>query len=265
VNRFSLFEPADGFLHRLDPRTKLGVVGLTFILILLFNDPRYLGVVLLVAILAALSIGKAVRKLLGFGLALLPVLLATILLWPLFEQAGTTVFEWGWLRVTDLGLLFALAMALRISIPVLATLILFMTTRRRDIIAGLVKIGLPYPAGFGITIAFGLVPMLVGSGQTIVEAQRARALEINKGNILARLRKSASLIVPLMIGAIGSMQNLALSMEARGYGASRARTFLREPKFSTADRVTLAVLCIVLLAVVILRFLGYGALFTDRL
>jgi energy-coupling factor transport system permease protein len=140
-----------------------------------------------------------------------------------------------------------------------------MTTRRRDIIAGLVKIGLPYPAGFGITIAFGLVPMLVGSGQTIVEAQRARALEINKGNILARLRKSASLIVPLMIGAIGSMQNLALSMEARGYGASRARTFLREPKFSTADRVTLAVLCIVLLAVVILRFLGYGALFTDRL
>ncbi len=122
-----------------------------------------------------------------------------------------------------------------------------------------------YQAGFGITIAFGLVPMLVGTAHTIVEAQRARALEINKGSVFARLHKSSSLIVPLMIAAIGSIQNLAFSMDSRAYGASGARTYLHAPQLTTLDRILLISGGLILAAAIALRATGHGAIFPGRL
>jgi len=265
VNRYSLYVPGRSWIYRLDPRTKLAGVGLTFVLILMFNDPRYLAVLLLVVMGSVVSAGRPARALLGFGYTLIPVLLATVVMWPLFERSGAVVLSWGWITVTDKGLLFALAMGLRIIVPIIATLGLFLTTRRRDLITGLVKIGLPYQAGFGITIAFGLVPMLVGTAHTIVEAQRARALEINKGSVFARLRKSSSLIVPLMIAAIGSIQNLAFSMDSRAYGASGARTYLHAPRITTLDRILLISGGLILAAAIALRATGHGAIFPGRL
>jgi energy-coupling factor transport system permease protein len=265
MRRFTLYLPGDALVYQLDPRVKLAGFGLVFVLILLFNDPRYLAVVFAAVLACVVSAGKPAKSLVGFTYTLVPVLIATIVLWPFFEQSGESVFRYRWINITDKGLLFAAAMALRIVIPVVATLGLFLTTRRRDIIAGLVKIGLPYQAGFGITVAFGLVPMLVGNAQTIVEAQRARGLDINRGNIISRLAKSSTLIVPLMIAAIASIQNLAFSMDSRAYGVSASRTYLHEPVLTRLDRFLLAAMGFILITAVVLRFSGYGALFPGRL
>jgi energy-coupling factor transport system permease protein len=265
VNRYSLFTPGNSLIHRLDPRTKLAFVALAFLLVLVFNDPRYLAAIFCATIIAALLSGPAAKKLFGFATVLLPVLLATIVLWPLFEQSGDPLFQWRFIRITDIGVLFALAMAQRIVIPSLAALLLFLTTRRRDVVAGLVRIGLPYQVGFGITIAFGFIPALVGIGQTIVEAQRARGLAIGEGGIFVRLKQSISLIVPLMITAMGSVQNLAFSMDSRGYGANRARTYLHDLRFSTLDRTMVACGAVVLLAAIGVRLSGHGAVLAGRL
>ena len=184
MNRFSLYVPGDSVIHRLDPRTKLAWAALVFVLALVFNHPGYLGVVFGVVIVAAILAGRPALQLLGFAYALIPIVLLTIALWPLFERSGTPLFQVGGLPITDNGLMFAVAMGERLLVPILAVLLLFITTRRREIVAGLVKIGLPYQVGFGVTIAFGFLPILAGTGQTIIEAQRARALEDQQGQHL---------------------------------------------------------------------------------
>ena len=264
MNRYSLYVPGRSIIHRLDPRTKLAGLGLSFVIVLLFNDPRYLAAMLAVTLGAGLLSGPAVRRLFGFSSVLLPVLLATIVMWPLFEQSGRPLLTWHFLRITDIGLLFALAMGQRIIIPSIAALILFITTPRRDVVAGMVAIGLPYQVGFGITIAFGFIPLLVGIGQTIVEAQRARALEIARGSIGARMRKSISLIVPLMITAMGSVQNLAFSMDSRGYGANRKRTALHPLHLAQRDRTLLVLGGVMLVTALALRLTGHGAIIPGR-
>jgi energy-coupling factor transport system permease protein len=265
MNRFSLFHPGDSPLHRLDPRTKLAIAVTALVLALTFNHPLFLlAVLVLIGVLAATA-RVPIRRLLGFLWVLVPVLLGSLILWPLFETSGRVLFRLGFVHPTDKGVLFALAIALRIIIPVFAILLLFMTTRRRDIVAGTVKLGLPYKAGFGITIAFGLLPSLVGTGQTIMEAQRARALELDRGNPIRRLRKSARVVVPLMMTAIGSIQNLAFSLDSRGYGAQRKRTYLHEPRYSAADAAVLVLLAAILATAITLRVTGHGAVFTDRI
>lgn len=265
MNRFSLFLPGDSPLHRLDPRTKLAIVVTALALALTFNHPLYLlGVLALIAVLVAAAQIPA-RRLLGFFWVLAPVLLGSLILWPLFETSGRVLFRLGFVHPTDKGVLFELAITQRIIIPVFAILLLFMTTRRRDIVAGTVKLGLPYKAGFGITIAFGLLPSLVGTGQTIMEAQRARALELDRGNPIRRLRKSARVVVPMMMVAIGSIQNLAFSLDSRGYGAQRTRTYLHEPRYSLPDIAILVLLAAILATAITLRATGHGAIFTDRL
>ena len=192
-------------------------------------------------------------------------LFATLVLWPLFEQSGNTLLQWRFIRITDIGVLYALAMGQRIVIPSLAALLLFITTRRRDVVSGLVRVGLPYQVGFGITIAFGFIPALVGIGQTIVEAQKARGLSIRQGGISARLRKSVSLIIPLMITAMGAVQNLAFSMDSRGYGANRNRTYLHALSLSFLDRALIGIAAFALIASIGLRLAGYGAVLSGRL
>jgi energy-coupling factor transport system permease protein len=265
MNSLTLFVPGNSLIYRLDPRTKLAGVALVFLLILTFNDPLYLLTVLICSLVAVASAGRSAFSLVGYAYALIPVLGATVLLWPFFEKSGETVLQFWWIRITDNGLLFAAAMGLRIVVPIVATLGLFLTTRRRDIITGLVRVGLPYQAGFGITIAFGLVPMLVGTAHTIVEAQRARGLDVSSGGIISRLIKSSSLIVPLMIAAIASIQNLALSMDSRAYGASSSRTYLHEPTMSALDRILVCASAAIFVAAVVARLFGYGALFPGRL
>ncbi len=258
--RYNLYSPGSSLIHRLDPRTKLVFVVCVFVLVLVFNDPRYLAAITLCVCLVAALSGPAIRKLLGFTAVLLPVMVATVVLWPLFVHQGTPLVEWRFLTITDVGLLYALAMGQRIVVPCIASLLLFVTTRRRDVVTGLVQLGLPYQVGFGITIAFGFIPAMIGIAQTILQAQQARGLNPFSGGIAARLRNSASLIVPLLITALSSVQNLAFSMDSRGYGASRQRTYLHPLQFARLDYAVILGELASIPVCVGLRLLGHGSI-----
>lgn len=263
--RFNLYQEGNSVLHRLDPRVKMVWTVWVFAMVLVFNNPLYLAGVF-VLVLAALIVSRAsAKRILGSVLVLIPVLLGTIILWPLFINSGTEIFALGPIQVTNEGVLFALAIGLRIITPVLAAILLFLTTKRRDIVTGLVRLGIPYKIGFAITIAFGFIPTLVGIGETILEAQRARALDLERGSIFARLRKYTSIIVPLMISAIGSIQNLAFSMDARAFGAEPRRAYLHQLALSGLGWTLLIVAVITLVVAIVLRLNGYGAVLPGRI
>jgi energy-coupling factor transport system permease protein len=59
--------------------------------------------------------------------------------------------------------------------------------------------------------------------QTVIDAQRSRGLELDKGNFMKRIRNYIPILIPLIVSAIRRSIELAEALESRGFGASPNR------------------------------------------
>jgi energy-coupling factor transport system permease protein len=111
----------------------------------------------------------------------------------------------------------------------------------------------PYPLCFAFSTALRLAPTFVGLGLSVREAQRARGLDPDAGSPLERLRKSIPILVPAFLSTIRMTGQLAMSLESRGFGLARRRTFLFESRPGWRDAVALSVLAAVTAGAIWLR------------
>jgi energy-coupling factor transport system permease protein len=94
------------------------------------------------------------------------------------------------------------------------------------------------------------VPVLAEEAQTIMDAQKARGLELEKGNFLKRIRNYIPILIPLIVSAIRRSLELAEAMESRAWGATKKRTNLYVLKMRRGD-FALAAVTVGILAVAI--------------
>jgi energy-coupling factor transport system permease protein len=99
----------------------------------------------------------------------------------------------------------------------------------------------PYEFVFAFTTAVRFVPVLAEEAQTIMDAQKARGLELERGNFLKRIRNYIPILIPLIIGAIRRSLELAEAMESRAWGATKKRTNLYVLKMQRGDLVLIAI------------------------
>jgi energy-coupling factor transport system permease protein len=71
--------------------------------------------------------------------------------------------------------------------------------------------------------------------QTVVDAQRSRGLELDKGNLVKRVRNYIPILIPLIISAIRRSVELAEALESRGFGATENRTSIVTLRMRVAD------------------------------
>jgi energy-coupling factor transport system permease protein len=244
--------------RRLDPRTKLAALGATFVLALAFNHPIVLGALLLLILGVGRLAQLAWRRFAPFLLASGWFLVLGVLLWPLYIREGPRLFAVLGQEVYLNGLLFGLAMGLRVALMVTAAGVWMMTTSPQKLTAGLLHLGLPYKAGVAMSAAIRFVPLLNAERLTIAEAQRARALDLDRGDPFQRAIKSVAILGPLFIRAIDVAQSLALAMDARGFGAYDGRSSITELRLTRLDRWLLLGLLVLCLLAVALRLLGIG-------
>jgi energy-coupling factor transport system permease protein len=128
----------------------------------------------------------------------------------------------------------------------------FMTTSPDDLGLAIDKVGLirwlsrrwlgyPNALSFTFTTAVRLVPTMAVDAQTVVDAQRSRGLELDKGNLLKRVRNYIPILIPLLLIAIRRSLELAEALEARGFPGKEGRTSLFELRFKPVDYALLAV------------------------
>jgi energy-coupling factor transport system permease protein len=79
------------------------------------------------------------------------------------------------------------------------------------------------------------VPVLAEEAQTIMDAQKARGLELERGNFLKRIRNYIPILIPLIVSAIRRSLELAEAMESRAWGATKNRTNLYMLKMHKGD------------------------------
>ncbi len=148
----------------------------------------------------------------------------------------------------------AAALTMRFVVLVESFSVFFLTTSPDHLGLALEQSRVPFEFAFAFTTAVRFVPVLAEEAQTIMDAQKARGLELEKGNILKRIRNYVPVLIPLIVSAIRRSLELAEAMESRGWGACKRRTNLYALKLHKGD-AALLVITAVIIAVAVYFFL----------
>lgn len=225
----SLYIDRQSALHRRHPVAKVLAMVMLFVATFLLDHPGAIAP-LTVVVLIATAAAAAFPNLWRLRWIVGPVFVFTLVIWTLFYPvpAGGTVSRAAAAR-------FGLGMALKLE-TFLATGLLFLaTTTVEEFAFALTRLGVPYRAGFVLTLAFRLVPVFLEAALTVVDAQRCRGLDFTRGSVRQRIARYLPVIVPVFIGGLRRADQMAFALEVRGFSAGRRRTSLPRPRPGAAD------------------------------
>ncbi|WP_323960394.1 energy-coupling factor transporter transmembrane component T [Arthrobacter sp. JZ12] len=208
-----------------NPLTELTVAALLVVLVLVIDDWRFsLAVLLLVAVPAAATSGRAGRIAVVFAALVGPMLLFLLLLHGLFFPEGHTVLlEVGPAAVTSEGLQFALTMATRAAAFAGLLLTAALCLDASELLSTLTHRGWNRKLVFVLGSALGLAPMISARAAEITRAQQARGLVVTR-NPASRLRGLVMVGRPLIAGLLMDAAERSRALEARGFAAQSPRT-----------------------------------------
>ena len=226
--------PGDTPAHKLDPRTKIILVILY--IVALFQAKNLLTYALMaVTFVLCARVSKVGARALLKGLKPVVIIVLFTGFLNLFFTPGETLFELGFLRLTDQGVYNALRMVVRIMLLIMGTFLLTYTTS---------------------PIALRFIPTLIEETDKIMSAQKARGADFESGNLLSRAKAMVPILVPLFISAFRRADELATAMECRCYHGGEGRTKLSELHYQTRDWVAYLTGAALLAVMIVLRHFG---------
>ncbi len=223
------FLEGNSFIHRLDPRVKL-FIAIDFTILALLFDTVYPMIVLLCFTLSFITLARRLTR------------------W--FQTVKGMIFLFAMILIFNtlfMSFSVALAMCLRLLVLLSSFSIFFLTVHPDDLAAALVALKFPYTFSFSISLSFRYVPTLALEVQMIMDAQKSRGLELEKGNLFARIKNFLPIIVPLVLLSIRRALLVAESLESRGFGTSAKRSFYKEIKMGFSDWIVLVLLVLLLI------------------
>lgn len=257
------FFPGNSFIHRLDPRSKILMV-IAYIAGIFLVDTLWGYIILGAFLIICVLNSKVPAKFMLRGLK--PIMFFIVLtgLFNLFlTNSGRIVWQWSFLKITDIGLKNAVFMVLRLFFLIMGTSLLTFTTSPIMLTDGIErllspfgKIGFPYhEIAMMMSIALRFIPTLVEETDKIIKAQSARGADFESGNIIRRVKAMVPILIPLFISAFRRADELATAMECRCYRGGKNRTRLKILKMGKIDFWGWVVLAAVLGGIIIFNVL----------
>ncbi len=231
-----VFRRGDSVYHRLDPRVKLLISVLMFTTTLLVRAVYELALVIvfMVAIAAVATVLRRVAR--------------TMLL-----TATFSVFIFVINIVFTRDLATSTLYASRFVAIVVSTSLFFITASPDELEQVMKAFRLPRDVVFAFVTAVRFIPIMMLDTLQIMDAQKSRGLELEKGNLLKRVRNMIPILIPLVVNSVVRSGELAEAMESRAYGAVKEPTSLMQYRASTADRVV-AIVAVALFVVTAYSF-----------
>lgn len=242
------FTRGDTVIHNLDPRVKFLLTLVFFSVSVMFLDVVPLLLVFIVQIplvfIAEVS-NEWFKSIKGAGFIASFIFVTNMISFYYFRSGALT-----WDLVE-----YSLSLTMRFIVLVTSFSLFFITTSPDKLSLALEKARIPYEFNFAFITAIRFVPVLADEAQTIMDAQRSRGLELDKGNFLTRIKNYIPILLPLIINSIRRSLELAEAMESRAFGATDDRTNLYELKMNNLD------LGVLVVAVILLVFAVYAKLY----
>lgn len=251
--------PGTSPIHRMDPRAKL--LGSLAVMVVIFAAQTFWSLaVCAVFVLGFFALSNIpLRSAFRSIVPLLFIVVITALLNILFVHDGTVLFHWAFITITDVGIVKAVFLAIRLVLLLLAMSLLTLTTTTLDItdafeylLKPLRRFGVPaHELSMMMGIALRFLPQFIIELQTIYRAQVSRGAQFKDG----KLSMIRSLIIPLFTSAFRHAETLSLAMDARCYHGEDGRTRLKPLTYTSLDRNAIFVIAIMLACVIGANFL----------
>ncbi len=254
------YYPTDSFIHKLDPRVKLGTTIL-FIISLFFVKSFVGYLYIILSLLVAIGISKVPLKFMLKGLkSIFAIILFTVFLNIFFTPGETIIFHFKFITITMEGIIIAVKMAMRFVLLIIGSSLLTLTTspvQLTDAIEYMLKpfkkIGVPaHEIAMMMTIALRFIPTLLEELDKIMKAQTARGADFDTGGLLKKAKSLIPLLVPLFISSFRRAEELAMAMEARCYNGDNNRTRMKKLELESSDYLAMLVVTVYLLGIAFL-------------
>ena len=239
---------------------KSALFFLIILLSMIFNSPLFLFGLVISTLLVGIACAVDMKKVLAIILPLLPVFILLGLCSGLFSVTEFTdaankevLFCFGEnLCASRGGLLLGVSFLCRIIVMILSTSMFLQTTPLDDFIHFLNALKLPPSISFVITTAIRFVPEINRRKGHIINAQRARGVDLETGQWFRGVKARISIMIPLIINGISLAEHLSITLLNRGFGYSDHWTVMKQAKLKLSDYIILLI-CLLLF---------FGALFT---
>lgn len=264
---FGQYFPGDSVVHRLDPRMKL-ILTVAYIALLFSADGMISLSVGVVLIILFYALSKLPWKLVGKSIKpILPIVIFTAVLNVFFVE-GEPVLKWGFITISDRGLLTAALMCVRIVCLIAGSSLLTYTTSPIALTDGLERLMKPlavikvpvHELAMMMTIALRFIPILIEETEKIISAQKARGADMESGGAIQRAKALIPILIPLFVSAFRRADELALAMECRCYRGGEGRTRMKQLNMSARDWVAAFVMALGFAAVILINIYGPGVL-----
>jgi energy-coupling factor transport system permease protein len=164
------------------------------------------------------------------------------------------------IHVSRSSLVFGLGRGIKLAELLAASVLFLSTTRVEEFTVGLAKLGVSYRVGFAISLAFRLVPLFIDSAMTIVDAQKLRGYDFDHGRLFERMRRYVTVVIPVFMAALRRANNMAMALEARGFGLRNRPTTLIEYPVVGADVLAAMTLFVIGAGYFLIYYSGYGGI-----
>ncbi|MBQ9714580.1 MAG: energy-coupling factor transporter transmembrane protein EcfT [Clostridia bacterium] len=262
---FGQYYPAESFVHKLDPRTKI-LFLIVYIVAVFLGDNFYAlggcaGVFFLIMLFSRIPLQRLLRSL----KAVLFLLLFMSVLNLFFFEGGKPLYDlpkpWRFLIITDKALYHATFLAARLLLLVLGSSLLTLTTTPVSLADGIESLLKPlklirfpvHELALIISIALRFIPILTEETGRIMNAQKARGADFESGNFFKRIKSLLPILIPLLISAFRRADELGDAMDARCYSGSKVRTKYKKLTYGWRDLLAAFVGVGLLIGVIFLK------------
>ncbi len=263
---FGQYYPANSFIHKLDPRTKL-LASVVYIVAIFLCNNYYTYLACFVFLLTSALVSRIpIKSLLKSVKAVLFIVVVTIIINVLFYKEGKVLWSWWKIIITVDGLIFASKMAMRLIFLVLATSLVTLTTTPMNLTDGLENLLTPlkwikipvHDLSIIMSIALRFIPSFMEEIDKITMAQKARGACFDNGGLIKRAKAMLPVLIPLFVSAFRRADELAMALDARCYNATPNRTKMKKLTFSVRDLIAALVTAVFLMMVILLKLGFFG-------
>ncbi len=266
---FGQYYPATSFVHKMDARIKILITIAYIVAVFLVKQFQFMGFVacLTFVILATIFSKVPFLKVLKSIKAILFFIILSAILQLFFNQSGSAIFQWNFIRITDFGLINAGFIIARITLVVLGASLLTLTTSPVEIADGIESLLYPlkwikFPVhefALIMSIALRFIPTLLEETDRIIKAQKARGSDFESGNVFKRAKALIPVLIPLLISSFRRADELADAMDARCYSSSKNRTKYKKMTLSWRDLLGAILIVGLITGIVYLNLTGFLA------
>lgn len=187
----------------------------------------------------------------------LPIAISAVLVNVFFFPGGETVLlRLGPITATAEGLGFAVEILVRILAISGAITLFYLTTRPAALVIDLERRGVSPRVAFVANASVQTVPAMVERASQITAAQRARGLD-TEGSVLRRLRGIVPIVGPVILGALGEVEERTMALEARAFSRPGRRTLLWWPPDRAAERLARWLMVVAVPLLLVARLAGW--------